>query len=245
MNFPSDLAPDGQWLPVPNWVPTGPVQPTPPASTLTVYRVAVTDFVRPALPAALLALLTPAERARAARYLLPADQARFAVGRASLRYLLGQRLGQPAVAVPLLLSPFGKPQLPAAVGPQLHFNLTHSGDWVLLALSPRAVGIDVEKWEPDLDFTDVAAICFSPDERRYLQLSPTPRAAFYALWTRQEALAKATGRGLRDEAGGAADARWTVHSFEAAPGYPAALAYPAGWQPEVWFSDFDAGLLGG
>lgn len=230
----------------PTWVPAGAPLPPDTPSTLYVYRVAVaaadaTAAGAPAVLAALTSLLTPAERARAARYRQPADQARFVVGRASLRYLLGQRLGLAPAAVPLALNAYGKPQLLAPAGAQLHFNVAHAGAWVVLALGTRAVGIDVEKWELDFDFADVTAHCFSAAEQRYLALSADPRAAFYALWTRQEAWAKATGRGLGDEPAALSDlARWAVRSFEVAPGYPAALAYPASWQPVVWFGDFDA-----
>ena len=101
-------------------------------------------------------------------------------------------------------------------------------------MGAREVGIDVEKRKPDFPFADVAAHRFSAVEQRCLVQSADPRAAFYTLWTRQEARAKATGRGLGDAAG-AEEAGWTTLGFEVAPGDPGAVAYPADWQPAVRF----------
>ncbi len=208
----------------------------PAAETLTVHCVPLAAFA--GLADRLNGLLPAAEQQRAARYARPADQLRFQVGRASLRCLLGQQLGLPPAAVPLRLSPWGKPEL---AGPaQLHFNVAHSGEWVLIALAARPVGVDVEEQNPALDFAEVAAHRFGPAEQRHLARSSQPVATFYQLWTRLEARAKAAGLGLSAETD---PAGWTVRSFSVAPGYPAALAYPADWQPVIQFRRLGANLI--
>jgi len=122
--------PANGWLPAPVGVVPGLSLPPPagPAGAgptdLLVYRVAVPDLA--SSKAAITALLTPEERARAARFRQPTDRRRFVVGRASLRYLLGQQLGQAPAQITLVLNAFGKPQLPAPA--PLHFNIAHSGD---------------------------------------------------------------------------------------------------------------------
>ena len=198
------------------------------AGALVVYCVPTAAFSGP--PDRLNQLLLPDEQQRAARYARLADRLRFRVGRASLRHLLGQRLGLPPAAVPLRLSPLGKPELAGSAG--VHFNVAHSGEWVLLALAAHPVGIDVEEQNPTLDFADVAAHRFGPAERQRLAQSAQPIATFYQLWTQLEARAKAAGLGLSAETD---PAGWTVRSFGVAPGYPAALAYPADWQPVIQF----------
>ncbi len=214
------------------------------ANILVVYRLAVADFA--GREPALTTLLTPAEQQQAARYARPADQLRFRVGRGGLRYLLGQRLGQPPATIALRAGRFGKPQLAEPAG--VHFNVAHSGDWVVVALAAREIGIDLEQIVPDFDFADVAAQRFNSPERRLLALSHEPQLAFYHLWTQLEARAKASGLGLGDEelrpaAIGYPAAQWTVQNFSLIPGHPGALAYPADWQPVIQFRSLDARLF--
>lgn len=208
----------------------------PSTEALTVYCVPTAAFAGWAYR--LNRLLPPADQQRATRYARPADQLRFQVGRASLRYLLGQQLGLPPAAVPLRLSPLGKPELAEPVG--VHFNVAHSGEWVLIALAARLVGVDVEEQNPTLDFADVAAYRFGAAEQQRLAQSAQPLATFYQLWTQLEARTKAAGLGLSADTD---PAGWTVRSFSVAPGYPAALAYPADWQPVIQFRRLGADLL--
>ena len=186
------------------------------AGALVVYCVPTAAFSGP--PDRLNQLLLPDEQQRAARYARLADRLRFQVGRASLRHLLGQQLGLPPAAVPLRLSPLGKPELAGSAGPNnVHFNVAHSGEWVLLALAAHPVGIDVEEQNPTLDFADVAAHRFGPAERQRLAQSAQPVATFYQLWTQLEARAKAAGLGLSAETD---PAGWTVAASAWPPATP-------------------------
>ena len=142
--------------------------------------------------------LDAAERLRAARFRTAADRLRFVVARSGLRQLLGRRLGLPAHAVAFASNAFGKPLLRDA--PQtLHFNISHSGDWVLIALDATApIGIDVEAIRPELACLDDYDSVLSAQELQLLRaLPPAQRAAAFArLWVRKEAYAKALGEGL-------------------------------------------------
>ncbi|WP_210495252.1 4'-phosphopantetheinyl transferase superfamily protein [Patulibacter sp. SYSU D01012] len=163
-----------------------------------------------AVDPAALALLSPAERARLGRLRRAADRARFATGRAVARRMLGARLGVAPADVPLVLAPTvgaaaaqrpgtGRPVLP---GTPLRLSIAHAGDVVLVALTDdgRAVGVDVEGG-PDAarvlgpELWDAAC---APAERAALAARPAAARddAFLALWTRKEAVLKATGRGL-------------------------------------------------
>lgn len=74
------------------------------------------------------------------------------------------------------------------------FNLSHSGDYVIMAVSDKIVGVDIEKIKTaDME---VAKKCFQKAEIEYLQNHPLPDKIFYSLWTRKESLMKATGYGL-------------------------------------------------
>ena len=89
----------------------------------------------------------------------------------------------------------GKPYL--AKEPDIHFNLSHSGDWAVCAISSSPVGVDIQQcrsFKPN-----IADRFFHPDEVQYLSaLPPAEReTAFYTLWTLKESYVKADGRGLR------------------------------------------------
>ncbi|MBN2432182.1 MAG: 4'-phosphopantetheinyl transferase superfamily protein [Acidobacteria bacterium] len=89
----------------------------------------------------------------------------------------------------------GKPYLAGMTG--LHFNVSHSGEWVAVAISPLPVGVDVEAVR-GVDLA-VARRFFAPEEMAWL-LSRTPveqAQAFYQLWTAKESVLKNLGQGLQ------------------------------------------------
>lgn len=138
------------------------------------------------------------ERARAARLQQPQDRALFVLAHAVLRELLARYTGEPAADLPLSAGQHGKPRLPPGSHDDLRFNLSHSGDAVLVALARgRDLGVDIEVVRPHDDLDAVAAQVFADDERAAIAAAGERRLdAFYALWTRKEACVKAWGRGL-------------------------------------------------
>lgn len=144
-------------------------------------------------------ILTADERERAARFHFEADRRRCVIGRGYLRLLLGEILDLPAGSLQFEYDEFGKPGLVPNQGLPLQFNVSHSGEMILIAISVgRAVGIDVEKIRTDLDCDGIAARFFSANERRILDSlsGPDRYEAFFTCWTRKEAYLKARGVGL-------------------------------------------------
>jgi 4'-phosphopantetheinyl transferase len=204
-------------------------------------------------------LLTAVEQQRARRYHAEADYHRFVVGRAALRLLLGACLGLPPTALHFAPGENHKPVL--ATAPGLHYNVSHSGNWVLIAIGPVAVGVDVERINPNFPFDEVLDYSFNASERAFVEQHPVPSAAFYRLWTRKEAFVKGTAQGIDADFARvpALDgqhqwqaahpnpiASWTVSSFAAAAGYVAALAYPAAVSAsQVQFYDMREQLFNG
>jgi 4'-phosphopantetheinyl transferase len=114
-----------------------------------------------------------------------------------LRSLLGSYLRLPARAIEFRYTNKGKPELRQPAG-GLHFNISHSGSWALLAFADTAVGVDVERIRPDLQALEIARRFFSREEFESLA-SLTGHArerGFFACWTRKEACIKALGHGL-------------------------------------------------
>ena len=188
--------------------------------------------------------LAPDERARAASFVFAPDRRRFTIGRAALRAVLARYLEVEPEAVALGRTPEGRPTLLGAQAGALAFSVSRSAGLALCAVtSGRAVGVDVERIMRGVagDVTHDGVL--SPAEIAALRtLAPEARdRAFFAVWTRKEAYAKARGLGLALPFDGfsvstdpaapalvaAADddpARWTLRDVEAGAGYAGALA---------------------
>ena len=146
------------------------------------------------------AILSPEERTRAAAFRFAEDREKFMASRGALRMILASALGDEPDALRFDYGPHGKPTLATPwEGSGLCFNLSHSGDWTLIALSRGGlVGVDVEFHRPDLEFEKLARRFFSDSDcRRLLALAPDETMpGFYRCWTRKEAYIKAVGGGL-------------------------------------------------
>lgn len=153
-----------------------------------------------ALLASMSAWLFAEEHQQANRYKIPEDRGRFCVGRAMLRYLSGCYLRCDGKALQLEVNHYGKPRW-QGFHEQLGFNISHSGDWVLIAFTAGLdVGIDVERvnQSPRFDFLTVAKHAFHPLEMAQLDAMPEEqkKSTFYDLWSCKEAVMKAIGTGF-------------------------------------------------
>ena len=140
-------------------------------------------------------ILRADEIARANRYVQAKDGNRFIVGRGALRYILGTYLSRPPASIELGEGINKKPQILHPIDTGVYYNVSHSGDWILIAVARSEIGVDIEFMNPVFDFNDVMPDIFMPGEVAFVnELDPVER--FFTLWTRKEALAKATGQGL-------------------------------------------------
>ena len=214
----------------------------PAADQVHVWQTSLAASPLPDLPS----VLSPDELERADRFGNPARRSAFLVARATLRGVLAHELGTDPAVLRFAIGPHGKPFLdnPSTA---LRFNLSHSGDIVLCAVAwGRDVGVDVERIKPDIDHTALARRFFSPLENQELASLPPAlqRAAFFAAWTRKEALVKAWGAGLSlalshfdvsvhphrpaqllgVREGPGRGGWWSVHELAPGPGYAGAVA---------------------
>ncbi|MCB0190032.1 MAG: 4'-phosphopantetheinyl transferase superfamily protein, partial [Caldilineaceae bacterium] len=143
--------------------------------------------------------LSADEEVRATRFHFPQDATKFRIGRAMLRLILSHYVGLPPAALQFDYNTYGKPIVAAAQNHTgLAFNLAHSGEYALCAVTDGAqVGIDLELIRA-LDYPRLAATIFSPREQEILHNLSTDQQpmAFFNGWTRKEAYVKAHGLGL-------------------------------------------------
>jgi 4'-phosphopantetheinyl transferase len=197
------------------------------------------------------ALLTAEETLRAGKYRQQKDTYRFIVSRGAQRIILGRYLNTPPAQLQFVLGDNKKPYLIGDSGEILHYNLSHSGDWIVLAIAKLPVGADVELVDPVFPFHDILEDNFSRAEADYISASPE---RFFTLWTRKEAILKATGQGLGDHLKitpaldgehsldtslTGADKNWQLNSFNISPDYISTVVCEDAGQGLKFF---DAGL---
>ena len=223
-------------------------------SELAVYRINLSDVLPWLSP--LRNLLAWDEIDRALRYRRPDDELRFSCTRALLRLLLARYTLQLPGELRFVAGANRKPALDGTTGWQ--FNVSHSGNWLLIAIGRAQVGVDLEWVNPGFPFHDVFELSFSHAEQRHIESAADARLAFYRLWTRKEALVKATGKGMDDafdqipsltgthqtnrqvlgQSGG-----WMVVSFTVDDAYTAAVAHNGTPVAIPRFYTLDPGLL--
>jgi 4'-phosphopantetheinyl transferase len=144
----------------------------------------------------MLSLLNKDECSRAERFHSPSHQRRFIAAHAMLRMILGNYLDVHPTAVEFTFNKYHKPSL--LNHPDLQFNMSHSDEMVVYAFTRTGtIGIDIEKFT-DNNKLDLASRFFSVAEIAALSaLSHTAQIeGFYHLWSRKEAIIKASGKGL-------------------------------------------------
>lgn len=135
------------------------------------------------------------ELQRLSKLHLPADKMRFIVGRGGLKQLLARYLNVDPTKMCFNYTSCDKPYLK---GTPLHFNLSHSGNYILYAIANSAIGIDIEYCDSTLDFLTLAKeFCSELEWHTLSMLAPAERSTtFYRYWTQKEAFVKAIGTGL-------------------------------------------------
>lgn len=139
-------------------------------------------------------VLSIAEWEKAMRFRFPADQIRSAVTRGVLRILLSRYLNRPAGDLAFTENDHGKPAISG-----IEFNVSHSGDYSLLAFSRSSpIGADVELIRDRKVIHDLSRRVLTPDE--YQRFNSVPdldrQRVFHEIWTLKESILKAIGSGL-------------------------------------------------
>lgn len=202
-------------------------------------------------PDALCDLLDADELQRANRYKNTAARRRFVTARASLRLILAGYCGTSPEDLSFSAGAHGKPQLTGSHSEELHFNVSHSVDLIVVAVSRGApLGIDVEFIDPAADWPALSRkVCTDRERARLAAFSQDEgRLAFFRCWTRKEAYVKARGDGfalplircevsvgsaepprIENVPGGAIEiGRWSLEDLAVSAGYAGAIVTTRG-----------------
>lgn len=122
------------------------------------------------------------------------DLQRSLLGEVIVRRALAKETKTPTNKIDIEKSEKGKPFM---VGNKSqHFNISHSGNWVVVAMAEKEVGVDVEKIRP-INF-QIAKRFYSKAEFAELNkmVGQGKLEFFFDLWTLKESYLKLLGKGL-------------------------------------------------
>jgi 4'-phosphopantetheinyl transferase len=194
--------------------------------TVYIFKTDVTQYYS-RISDKYLEILSKKELAKSLRYIRKADRERYIAGKYFLRSLLSEIMSISAGEIEFNYTADKKPFI---IG--VEFNVSHSGNYVVTAIGKERVGIDIELVNLDFDFEPLLPNNFSNDEAAFIK---DKAANFYQLWTRKEALLKATGEGITNnldkvpclgQTGSQNNTDYSLTSFTVDDNYIACLATP-------------------
>ena len=161
---------------------------------IQVYGVKLAYDVDPLQMQSLIAILPTEKQKRINRFIHKEDAVRTLTADILSRLMICSRLNIKNSNIQLIHNKYGKPLLQG--NDRLYFNNSHSGHWVLCAISDSPVGVDVEIIS-EIDF-DIARHCFSEQEclDLFAHKEEARKDYFFDLWTLKESYIKAVGLGL-------------------------------------------------
>lgn len=93
------------------------------------------------------------------------------------------------------LNKYGKPEIENSKN--IHYNISHSSEYVVCAVSDVEIGIDIEK-KREINCIDISSRYFSVEENGLIEGKTYKKSldAFYKLWTLKESYIKCCGKGF-------------------------------------------------
>ena len=137
--------------------------------------------------------LVSKERISAAmRYRFEADRKRTLLAHALLNHAISGSYPHVPVPATPVTDKYGKPHIYTddRSDNEIHFSLSHSGDYAVCAIDHFAIGADTEEIKDEKD--GIADRFFAREERGYIKDS----SSFYSIWSLKESFMKAVGRGM-------------------------------------------------
>ncbi|WP_087993061.1 4'-phosphopantetheinyl transferase [Bacillus vallismortis] len=141
-----------------------------------------------------MSFVSPEKREKCRRFYHKEDAHRTLLGDVLVRSVISGQYQLDKSGIRFSAQEYGKPCIPDL--PDAHFNISHSGRWIICAFDSQPIGIDIEKTKPIS--LDIAKRFFSKTE--YSDLSAKNKDEqtdyFYHLWSMKESFIKQEGKGL-------------------------------------------------
>ncbi|PYF76879.1 4'-phosphopantetheinyl transferase family protein [Pedobacter nutrimenti] len=211
-----------------DWAPFS-FEQTPGTDSISIFRISARDYYSK-ISENVTNVLSAEELFRSSRFFNKTDQERFISARYALRNLLSVFLLQKASDIQFKLLENNKPEVEG-----IEFNISHSQNEILIAIGTVSLGIDVEYIDPQFDMNMMLDSILTQQEADFVRSYEEKHLGFYTMWTRKEALLKATGEGLIDDLSclsvlqnvvSRKGTHYNLVSFLAGHQYSGAISYP-------------------
>lgn len=139
---------------------------------------------------ALLSILGESCRERVQGYHYFADQDRSILGEYLSKHMLSKLCDVSFNEIRFCRTALGKPYW----NDDIHFNISHSGKWILCGIAASPIGVDTEHIKPVM-LENVETV-LTERERQIITESPEKDELFYRIWSAKESYLKAIGKGF-------------------------------------------------
>lgn len=160
-----------------------------------IWKIDVTKFLH--LFDYLFSILHQNEKDKALAFKIEKDKNNFVIRKGLLKFLLAKYLTTNIASTEFTEGNNKKPIL-ATNNMGLHFNSSHSGNFIVIAIAKQEIGIDIEHINTAFNYQEILSAIFSNDEINYILNSKNASESFYQLFTRKEAIVKASSKGITD-----------------------------------------------
>lgn len=162
---------------------------------LRVFCTRIPDLTDKSILNRMLPVMTEGRKKKVINFMRMEDKLRCATAEMLLRYVYTVVKENPGAQLPeIAVSEFGKPYFMVTGEPE--FNLSHSGNYVVCAVSDCSVGIDAEVYSENVDLS-IAKNYFSYGEYQFIiKDKRISDRSFIQIWTLKESYIKNSGMGL-------------------------------------------------
>jgi 4'-phosphopantetheinyl transferase len=159
---------------------------------MKVFALKITNKLNDFISKSLLSIIDEDKRERLLRFVFWQDMHRSLFADLLVRKIIIDTFNLANEEIYFSVNEYGKPYCEFL--DDFHFNVSHSGDWVVCTIDKNPIGIDIEKISTiDLD---ISKNFFSDKEHEDLMLSNDPFDYFFTLWSLKESYIKFIGKGL-------------------------------------------------
>ena len=143
-------------------------------------------------------IMSKEENRIANSFIISKDKQRYIASHTLLRILLSRYIGIHHTKINFSKNTYGKPFISDST---MEFNLSHTKQKLVIAISNYEIGIDIEYLSESFDLNDFLDTALSNNEKEYIKALPETqqKRQFYSFWTKKEAFLKSIGTGLTND----------------------------------------------
>lgn len=131
-----------------------------------LFLLNITDALDKSKETKLTKLISEYRLSKLKKFVFREDYLRSFYAECLLRFILCQKLELANSNINILYTKYGKPYI---YGENIKFSISHSGDWVMVAISNMPVGVDIERIHHK-DTYIIEKIFSSDEKKRYMKI---------------------------------------------------------------------------